>query len=229
MIDGRRVLGLIVARGGSKGLPRKNLLPLGGRPMVTWSVAAAAGSALLDSVVISTDDPEIAEAARGAGAAAPFLRPAELATDTASVYDAIRHALETLEERFDLVALLQATSPLRRSADVDAAIRALVEGDATTCVSVTPTAKSPFWQFYRDDDGGLTPILDEGGLRKRRQDLPPCVELNGAVYVATVDWLATADTFLSDRTVSVMMPRERSVDIDTAADYAVAQALLLQE
>jgi len=228
MIDGRKVLGLIVGRGGSKGLPRKNVKLLHDRPLIAWTVAAGLGAETLDRLVVSTDDAEIAEAARAAGADVPFMRPPELATDAASVYDAINHAIDSLGGGFDLVVLLQATSPLRTSADIDGAVRTLAATGATTCIGVTPSPKSPAWMFTRDEVGHLTPLLQKAGVTKRRQVLPPTYLVNGAVYVGDIAWVCENQSFFAPDVVSWEMPGERSVDIDTDADFAVADYLMAQ-
>lgn len=125
MIDGRRILAVVLARGGSKGLPGKNLMAVGGRPMIAWSVKAASESRLVDRAIVSTDDPAIADAARAAGGDVPFLRPVEFARDESSVHEAMVDVLDRIGEVFDYVVALQATSPLRIGADIDGAIEFL--------------------------------------------------------------------------------------------------------
>ena len=219
------VLGVIVARGGSTGLPRKNVLPLGGQPLIAWSVAAAAAARRLDRCIVSTDDWEIAEAARAAGGEVPFIRPGNLATDTASVMDALFHALDAVGGTYDHVVLLQATSPLRTGADIDACITRYLASGAPACVSMTALAKHPAWMFELTDGGRLQPILGDLVVSSRRQDLPAAYAPNGAVYIAGVEWLRITRSFYSPETLAYIMPPERSVDIDTAFDLRIAEAL----
>jgi CMP-N,N'-diacetyllegionaminic acid synthase len=227
MIDGLTVLALITARGGSKGLPGKNLRPLGGRPLVAWSVEQARAAALVDRVVISSDDPAIIAAADAAGCEAPFVRPAELAVDAASSVDVALHALAALEQPYDLLVLLQPTSPLRLAADIDACIRRVVVEGAPSCISVTPSAKSPYWMQTMDPDGRLSPLL-EAPASTRRQDLPPVYLPNGAVYAVRVAWLRRHRAFVGTGSLGYVMPPERSVDIDTLLDFRLAEAILAE-
>jgi len=224
---GKRIVAVIAARGGSKGLPRKNVLPLAGRPLIAWSVMAAQGSALIDRTIVSTDDEEIAEAARAAGGEVPFLRPADLATDSASIIDAMLHAVDTLGETPDYVVLLQATSPLRLASDIDDCIRLCLDNDAPAAATITPAAKSPYWMFLRDDDGRVRPVIERETVGDQRQSLPPAFAANGAVYVARTDWLRRERTFWRPgQTLGHVMPAERSVDIDSLLDFRLAQLLM---
>lgn len=219
MIAGRRVLALIPARGGSKGLPGKNIRPLAGRPLLAWTVQAALDAAAPDSVVLSSDDEAIMAAGREAGCEVPFRRPAELATDTASSLDVVLHALDSLPG-FDVVMLLQPTSPLRTAADIDAACERFVATGAPCCVSVAPVAQSPYWMYRLGDGDTLQPLLALPEGATRRQDLPPVYALNGAIYIADVAWLRRTRGFVGEGTVAHVMPAERSLDIDTEADWA---------
>jgi N-acylneuraminate cytidylyltransferase len=225
VIEGEKVLAIVAARGGSKGVPGKNIRVVGGRPLVVWSIAAAQSSKRVDRVILSSDDQAIIAAAREAGCEVPFVRPPQLATDTASMLDVVHHAVKECGDGFKWVVLLQATSPLRTAADIDATIDACRDADAPACVTVTPSDKSPLWMFYREVDGHMRPVLD-GLPTFRRQDLPPAFTLNGAVYVARISWLADRNSFLSPDTVCHVMPRERSVDIDTEMDFAITRTLL---
>ena len=224
MINGRRVIAVITARGGSKGLPRKALLDLGGRPVLAWSVATAHAARFVDRVVVSSDDLEIIAAARAAGGDAPFIRPPSLAQDDSSIYDALFHALDSVDEAFDYVVLLQATSPLRIAIDIESCLQICETTQAPSCVSVMTAAKSPYWMFRIDDEGQMHRLLDTAA--DRRQDLPPAVTLNGAVYAARIPWLRQSRTFVTDETRAYMMPPERSVDIDSRIDLLLARALL---
>lgn len=217
MIQGLSVLALLTARGGSKGLPGKNVRPVHGRPLIDFSIAAARAAACVDRVVLSTDDDEIARVAEACGCEVPFRRPAALATDTATSMDVVMHALEQLP-RHDIVVLLQPTSPARTAADIDATVQRLLDANAPACVSVCAAEESPYWMFRLGEHDRLTPLLDTPAAT-RRQDLPPVFVLNGAVYAARTDALKRTRSFLGPETVAHVMPRERSIDIDTLEDF----------
>lgn len=221
-----KTLAVICARGGSKGLPRKNVLPLGGKPLVAWSVAAGLAATSLSRLIISTDDPEIAEAARQAGCEVPFLRPPELAGDEIGVDAALVHALDAIGGHWNAVVLMQATSPFRKALDIDACVDKLLKGDAPGVVSVTRAAKPPHWMYSLDAQDRLVSILPEFLQASRRQDLPPAYVPNGAVYAMRLPNFVQSRRFYEDGTQAYVMPPERSVDIDTPLDFAFAQALL---
>ncbi len=225
MIGSQRVLALIPARGGSKGLPRKNVLPLGGRPLIAWTVRAAMDVACIDRVVLSSDDDEIAQAAREAGCEIPFRRPAHLAQDTSSTADVVLHALQELPG-YEWLVLLQPTSPLRTAHDIDAAVRLCHATGAPGCVSVTEATQSPYWMYRIDQGMSLQPLLDTEERHGRRQDLPPVFVLNGAVYVVRIDEFLSTRRFVGPGTLAHVMPQERSIDIDTADDLETAQKLV---
>lgn len=220
-----RILGLIVARGGSKGVPRKNVAELGGQPLIAWTVQAAKASTVLTRVLLSSEDSEIIEAARLAGCEVPFVRPEELAADSTPGIEPVLHALDALGEEFDLVVLLQPTSPLRTAEDIDAAVGLLLESGASTCVSVTPAAHGVEWMFSLDRDDRLMPLAS-GDRPDRRQDLAQAYVLNGAVYVARPETLRERRTFLTSDTVAYVMPPERSLDVDTPFDLELVRALV---
>jgi CMP-N,N'-diacetyllegionaminic acid synthase len=217
VIQGLSVLALITARGGSKGLPGKNVRPVQGRPLIDFTIAAARGAACVDRVVLSTDDDEIARVAEACGCEVPFRRPAALASDTATSMDVVLHALDQLPQH-DIVVLLQPTSPARESGDIDAAVQRLLEANAPACVSVCAAEESPYWMFSLGHQARLKPLLDTPATT-RRQDLPPVYVLNGAVYAARTDALKRMGSFLGPETVAHVMPRERSIDIDTLEDF----------
>jgi N-acylneuraminate cytidylyltransferase len=229
MIDGLSVLGLITARGGSRGVPRKNLRTVAGRPLIGWTIAAARQSRVLDRVVLSSDDEEIIEVARRLGCDAPFRRPAALASDTAPSIDVVLHALTQLPGH-DIVVLLQPTSPLRTAVDLDGCVQRLVASGAPSCVSVREAVDHPYWTYRLDAGGQLQPYVEPpaGGAAMRRQDLPGAYAINGAVYAARVDRLLASRSFLAPGTVCVVMPADRSLDIDTSVDLQAAERLLLQ-
>ena len=212
-----KVLAIIPARGGSKGLPRKNVLDLGGKPMIAWSIEAAAQSQHIDRCIVSTDDDEIAEVARSLGGDVPYIRPADIARDQSTTLDVALHAIEILDN-YDTVVILQPTSPLRSAQDIDKTIEAMHKAKSQSAVSVCEPAKSPYWSYRTDEQGRLVSLIDPQLASKRRQDLPDAYVLNGAVYVAQVDWLKKNLAFVDKNTVAHVMPAERSLDIDTAFD-----------
>lgn len=222
MIGADKVLGLIPARGSSKGLPGKHLLPVGGRPLLAWTVEAGRAARSIDRLVLSSDDEAIIAAARACGCEAPFLRPAELASDEATSIDVVLHALDALPG-FEFVALLQPTSPLRTAADIDAACARLQASGASACVSVALVDQSPYWMYRLDESDRLRPIVELPGGASRRQQLPSIYALNGAIYIARVEWLRRWRTFVGDDTVAYLMPVQRSIDIDTRADLEAFQ------
>jgi len=221
------VLALIPARGGSKGLPGKNIRPLHGKPLIGWSIEAARASRHVTRVVVSSDDEAILAVARAGGAETPFVRPKSLAQDDTPGIDVVLHALDILPG-FDWVVLLQPTSPLRTAGDIDAAIERCFEADAPACVSVCETGASPWWMFSLDAGGRMRSFLPSEQRPARRQDLPALYALNGALYVARVDWLRQTRSFLTEETLAHVMPPERSVDIDTLFDFRLAECLLGQ-
>jgi len=223
MIAGKKVLALIPARGGSKGVPRKNLREAGGRPLIAWSIVAARASQLVDRVVVSSDDAEILVVAREWGAEAPFTRPAELARDDTPSIDVALHALDALPG-YDYLALLQPTSPLRTAEHIDGCVRLCEARGVAGAVSVSEPAQSPFWTYFVDGAGAMRALLPS--TAQRRQDLPPVYALNGAVYVARADALRAGRRFVFDDSVAYVMPREASLDIDTEFDLTLVQAVM---
>ncbi len=221
-----RILAVVPARGGSKGIPNKNLISLGGRPLLSWTLDAARSAASIDRIILSSDSEEICQQGRELGFEVPFVRPASLARDNTPGIAPVLHALDTVEDSFHYVALLQPTSPLRLAEDIDAAVSLCRDGGAPACVSVTLCEPSPHWSFSVDSNGRLRRLLGDSGLPPRRQDLPPTYSLNGAVYVADVSWLRSAGGFLGPETVAHVMPRARSIDLDDELDLIVLEALL---
>ncbi len=226
MIGDKKILAVIIARGGSKGLPRKNVLMLADRPMIAWSIAAARSSAYIDRAVLSSDDDEIRTVAAAWGGDVPFARPAELAGDDTTAESVVLHALDTVGAPYDYVVLLQATSPLRVGADIDNALERCRDLAAPACITVQVAPKSPYWMVTMDDGGYLQRLLPSEGPSHRRQLLPPVYAPNGAVYVAEVPWFRANRGFLGAGTVGSLMPAERSIDVDTEFDLHCAEALL---
>lgn len=224
-----RVLGLIPARGGSKGLPGKNLALLGRKPLIAWTIEAALDAETINDVVVSTDAEEIATAAVDAGAMVPFMRPSELAEDDTSMLDVVLHALDVLEERgrhYDSVALLQPTSPLRRSRHIEEAAALKHHRAAEAVVSVVEMEHSPLWSNTLPPDGNMADFLRPEISGSRRQDLPTHFRLNGAIYLIDTGTLRTERAFVGGFAVAYLMPREASVDVDNAIDLEFAEFLL---
>lgn len=218
MIHGKSVLALITGRGGSKGVPGKNILPIGGKPLIQWTIDAARASKYVDRLILSSDDEAIMAVAAAGGCEVPFRRSAHLASDTASSIDVVVDALERVSGH-DIVLLLQPTSPLREASDIDGTLERLIASEAPACVSVRPAEEHPYWTFRTDADGRLLRYAEPpSGLPTRRQDLPEAWCLNGAVYAAHVGWFLKNRSFLTEQTVSHPMPADRSLDIDTPAD-----------
>ena len=230
MIKGKSFLVVIPARGGSKGLPGKNTKKLCDKPLIAWSIEQARQCNDIDRVVVSTDDENIAEVAKKYGAEVPFLRPAELATDTASTVDVIFHALDWYKNhegfRPEYVLLLQPTSPLRVVSDIEGAIQTLKHGDAQAVVSVCETVHHPWWSNTLPEDGNMRDFLKLDIQNKCRQDLPVFYQLNGAIYLAESDYLIRNRGFIGPNTFAYKMPKTRSVDIDSNLDFILAQLLI---
>lgn len=224
MIQGKKVLAVIAARGGSKRLRRKNVLEAGGKPMVAWSIVAGQGSRYIDRLILSSDDDEIIDVARQWKCDVPYRRPDGLAGDTARIEDALIHALDHIEDDYDYLVLLQATSPLRTSADIDACLELCVEAGAPAAITVSEPGKSPYWMFRLDSSGHLQPLID--GDDVPRQNPPITYVINGAVYVARVPWFREHTKFFTPETLAHVMPPERSLDVDSEIDLLTARAIL---
>jgi CMP-N,N'-diacetyllegionaminic acid synthase len=220
LMSAETVLGLITARGGSKGLPRKNVLQVGGKPLIAWTIEAALNSRVVSRVVLSSDDDEIIKAAKAWGCTVPFRRPEHLASDTATSMDVVLHAIEEVPG-FDYVMLLQPTSPLRTSQDIDEAFEILKSEQAPSCVSVTEAEQSPYWMYQLDERAKLQSVLPTGAAPHRRQDLPTVYVLNGAIYVARIDWLREVRSFITNDTTAYIMSKRNSLDIDTDEDFQI--------
>lgn len=230
-----KVLAIIPARGGSKGLPGKNLRHLDGRPLVAWPVSTALGATSVDRVIISTDDIAIAEAARTAGADVPFMRPANLANDTASTMEVILHALDTLASQghqYEYIVLLEPTSPLTESSDVeDALSRLRTAGNvADAIVGICRVeATHPEYDVRCGPNGIISPYLapDFKSLR-RRQDVEALYFLEGSLYISRVEAFYRYKTFYHDRTLGYEMPRWKSMEVDDIFDFIMVQAVVRQ-
>lgn len=229
MNNGGKILGIIPARGGSKGLPGKNILPLLGKPLILWTIEQAFLSRYLDKIIVSTEDEEIAEIVKKNGAEVPFIRPVELATDHAKGIDVVIHAIdwfETNKNYFDMVMLLQPTSPLRTSQDIDNAVECLFLKKAKGVVSICETEHPPLWSNSLPADGCMKDFLRPEILNKNRQEIQVFYRINGAIYLADCNYLKSQKSFFGKETYAYVMPKERSIDIDTDIDFKFAEFLL---
>jgi len=219
---------IIPARGGSKGIPRKNIIPLNGVPLIHYTIDVARCLSDDRHVIVSTDDAEIRAVAEGTGLPVPYTRPAELATDTCGSREVILDAMRWAEEHdieYDMVVLLQPTSPLRSIEDVQAAI-ALYNEEIDMVVTVTEAPANPYYDLFETDADGYLHVSKGDGLITRRQDAPPAWQYNGAVYVINPESIRREPLGAFRRRVPSPMPPQRSIDIDTAADLYVAQYYL---
>ncbi|MBF0295824.1 MAG: acylneuraminate cytidylyltransferase family protein [Magnetococcales bacterium] len=226
MIHGASVLAVIPARGGSRGVARKNIRMVAGKPLLAWTIEAARGCPEIDRLVLSSEDAEIIAIARQWGCECPFPRPPELAADHTLAIDVALHLLATLPERYDYLVWLQPTAPLRTAQDITDCLELCVREGADSCVTVTPAEKPPWWMFFVDEAGAMRPVLPGDHTRANRQDLPRAHLLNGAVLVARTDWLQRSARFMDAHTRALVMPPERSLDIDSERDLLVAEWLL---
>jgi CMP-N,N'-diacetyllegionaminic acid synthase len=233
MIQGKRILAVIPARGGSKGFVRKNAALLMGKPLIEWSWLAAKESKYIDQIYLSTDDLGLQSLAQSFGLEAQVLRPPHLSTDEAKSADVILHALDVYPG-FDYVMMLQPTSPLRTSEDIDTCIEKCVVEKNVACISLTPADKPPHWMYTVSETGHLVSFLNSstGSIASdmkqfhQRQALPKVTVLNGAVYIAETLWFKSHQTFISKQTAGYIMPKERSVDIDTEIDLEICELLI---
>jgi len=233
MINGRRVIAIIPARGGSKGLPGKNIRMLCGKPLIAWSIEKALKSRCLDTVLVSTDSAEIADVARSFGAEVPFLRPAELATDHASTYEVIRHALADCARRgqqFEYTVLLEPTSPLREDDDIDRMLDRLDRGSADfdSIVSVGEVMHHPAI-MKRLSGERLDPFVAELSAATRRQDNAPAYFPFGVAYMAKSAALLEHNTFYMPRCLAFPLRRYQNYEIDDLYDWLCVQAVMRHE
>lgn len=224
-----RILALIPARGGSKRLPGKNIRILRGKPLIVWSIDVAKDIPEICDILVSTDDPATAGVCTEAGALVPWLRPEELATDTARSIDVCLHALDWYESdrgSVDGLLLLQPTSPYRSPQTIKSGMALFREYQGRPVIGVSPAEAHPMWCFKVEGDT-MHPFLDEGGLTLRSQDLPPAYVVNGAFYLATPSYLRTRQSFYGEDTVPLMIgSQQEAIDIDTEWDWTLAERIL---
>lgn len=226
-------LAIIPARGGSKRVPKKNTRKVAGKPLIAHTIEQAKEANQIDHTIVSTDDDEIAVVAKKHGGEVPFIRPDELATDTATLSGTITHSIDWLrrnEQEYDQVCTLQVTSPLRTPADIDGALDRLAETDASSCVSVSKYVTPPQWAVTTDSDGFLDEFFDYNLLRStepdRSQDIPELHHPNGAIFAARTEKWREYESFYMPRTVGYEMPPERSFDIDEPWELELVRSIL---
>jgi N-acylneuraminate cytidylyltransferase len=226
MINGKSVLAIIPARGGSKEVPRKNIREIDGKPLIAWTIEEAKKSKYIDRMILSSDDEEIIRIARKWGCEVPFARPSSIARDDTPGIEPVLHAIETLPEKYDYVVLLQPTSPLRKAIDINECVKTCIVQCSNVCVSITQSTDTPYWMYHIGSDDRIYPIMTGNEKIQRRQDSPPVYVLNGAVYVAKTKWLLKNRSFITEETIGYIMPFDRSVDVDTELDIDIVSYLL---
>lgn len=225
MLNGKTFLVIIPARGGSKRLPRKNVLELAGKPLIVWSIEAGLKSKYIDKVVVTSDDDEILSISKEYGAEI-IKRPDYLANDTAKTFDAIKHTIENMQ-KYDYIVLLQPTSPLRNEFHIDEAIELLELKKADAVVSVCEMEHSPLWSNTLPKDDNMNSFLKDEVLNKRSQYLETYYRLNGAIYICKTEKLLSEESFfLKDNIFAYKMDRLNSVDIDEEIDFKIAKSLI---
>ena len=219
----KKILGLVPARGGSKGIPNKNIIEVNGLPLISYTIKSALDSQYIDDVIVSTDSVQIANISKEYGAHIPFMRPAYLATDEAKTIDVVLHALATLKTTYDYVVLLQPTQPLRTAKDIDAAIEKLIFSTQDSLVSVSKVKEHPILMRTLDDRGVVTSLLGENST-VRRQDLKDVYIVDGSIYINKVATL-TSNTSLNDNTLAYIM-ESPVVDIDDYEDLETFKKIM---
>lgn len=227
MYQGSRILAVIPARGGSKGIKNKNIVDLCGKPLIAYTIESARKCEYIDRIIVSTDSEEIAMVARQYGADVPFMRPAEYAQDQSTTLEVILHVLKELDnrnERYDILILLQPTQPLRTSEDIDHALQVFFENNRDPLVSISEVDDHPILIRSVGEDNRLIKLLQTGSTC-RRQDMPPFYRVNGCIYINNVCEINETTSF-NDNMVPFIMDRKHSVDIDEETDLLYASLLI---
>ena len=226
MIDDNKVLAIIPARGGSKRLLKKNVLLLREKPLITWTIEAGLKSKYIDTLIVSSDDKEILNISRHAGAKV-IKRPPELATDESKTSDVIKHVIRTVAEDFDFIILLQPTSPLRTERHINEAFKLLASKNADAVISVCEVDHPALWCNTLPDNLNMSGFLPHDIKERRSQDLPVFYRINGAIYICRIDrFLKEGTFFINDNIYAYIMDKESSVDIDTYMDFKLADVIL---
>jgi N,N'-diacetyl-8-epilegionaminate cytidylyltransferase len=222
----------VFARGGSKGVPKKNIRLLHGKPLLAYAIEHALNSSLIDRVIVSTDDAEIASVARQYGAEVPFIRPAELAGDDSPEWNAWQHAISTLNgessgPRLDAFVCVPATSPLRKSEDLDCCIRTLLAGDADIVITVRHAERNPYFNMVTIDAEGYAHLAAQPEQETfRRQDAPTMFDITTVAYAARPSFVLSSSSMFKGKVRAVVVPAERALDIDTEFDFQLAEFLM---
>ena len=227
------IVAFIFARGGSKGVPRKNVRQLAGLPLIAHSILQARNSRMINRVVVSTDDAEIANVSKEYGAEVPFIRPAELARDDAPEWLAWQHALAAVEKdgasKVDVFVSLPPTSPMRATEDIDACVNMLLDGDADIVITVRPSERSPYFNMVTLNEDGVAQLaMQPDNVINRRQDAPAVYDVTTVAYAARPEFVREAGSIFEGTVKAVIVPAERSVDIDTELDFKFAEFLFEQ-
>lgn len=228
MYKNKKFLAIIPARGGSKGIPNKNIMDICGKPLIAYTIEAGKKSKYIDEIVVSTDSDSIKVVAKQYGAKVPFLRPEQLSNDTAKSIDVVLHAIDFYKNNnmnFDYIILLQPTSPLRTFEEVDKAIEKLVNYDRKSLVSVCEADENPVLMRTIQDEK-LREVISFEGKNLRRQDLPTFYIFNGALYINSVDMLINEKKFVNENTIPYVMDKESSIDIDTTLDAKLVRIIM---
>lgn len=232
MYNNKKFLAIIPARGGSKGLPGKNIKELNGKPLIAYSIEAAINSKVFDRIIVSTDDEKIAEIALKYGAEVPFLRPEELATDTADSMDVLFHTINFLKdkgEEYDYIMKLQPTSPLRTEKEILEATKLLFEKKAESIVSISECEHHPLWTNVLDEDNRLFNFIKEDIKHKNRQELPIYYQINGLIFLSEVNSLLKTRDWYGERSYAYICDSKKAIDIDNIIDFKLAEILLKNE
>jgi N-acylneuraminate cytidylyltransferase/CMP-N,N'-diacetyllegionaminic acid synthase len=231
MYKHKSFLAIIPARGGSKGLPGKNIKELCGKPLIAWSIESALNSKYIDEVMVTTDNQNIAEISKQYGANVPFLRPEELASDTATTFDAVKHTIEfyknELNKEFDYIVLLEPTSPLRESYDIDNAIEILFNSKADSIVGISKTEdQNPAFLVLKDENGYILGYENKNMKVFRRQDIKDVYFFEGTIYISKTDVLLREKTFYRKNTIGYEVPKYKSLEIDDIYDFVMVEAIM---
>ncbi|CEO09831.1 acylneuraminate cytidylyltransferase [[Clostridium] sordellii] len=227
-MDNKKILAIVPARAGSKGIKDKNITDLNGKPLIAYSIEAGLKSKYINKVVVTTDGEEIAKVAKEYGADVPFLRPKHLATDTSKSIDAVTHCIEQLKNQgheYDYIVLLQPTQPLRQAWHIDEAIELIIAKDEDALVSVSKVKDHPILMRTIDESGHAVNLL-EGSSTKRRQDFPDFYKVNGAIYINKINDNLNNDTSLNDNKLVYIMDEKYDVDIDEMLDLQIARLII---
>ena len=225
MINYKKILAIIPARSGSKGLPKKNILPILGKPLIAWSINHAKESKYIDHCIVSTDSQEISDVVTKYNGNLGSLRPESLSSDDASTSSVVKYVINSLSTNYDIVILLQPTSPLRIASDIDNALELMIKEKVSSIVSVTKTNHPPEWTFKLNLNNKIN---NPGKLKniKRRQAYNPSYQLNGAIYISKIKDFLNDELFIRNDTLAFIMPKNKSIDIDDLYDFSIAEKLL---